>query len=795
MYSIKNSSLSKFSIAVFGMVILSSGLFAQSLTQTVRGTVSDKLSKETLVGATVMLMDSTFTHGSVTDLDGNFKINDVPIGRQKIKITFLGYREIVIPVVVTSGKEVVLNMEMEQSVIQGKEVTIVAEKQKDRANNEMTTVSARSFTIEETSRYAGSLGDPSRMATNYAGVSGANDARNDIIIRGNSSLGLLWRLNGVDIPNPNHFGALGVTGGPVSILNNNTLDKSDFLTGAFPAEYGNAVGGAFDLQMRSGNNEKREFIGQVGFNGFEIGAEGPFSRKGGASYLVNYRYSTLGVFDAIGINFGTGAAIPQYQDVTFRIDLPTESKGKFSLFGIGGLSSIDVLDKDRDTTKENLYDDNTRQDGRFSNTMGVVGLSHTYFFNSTTYGKLTLSASTAGQNYKVDTIDVERNLPIPKYRNNSNEQKYTASYLLSKKFSSKDFVKVGVTGKQIEFSYRDSVFDTPLFRDVTNAEGGSFLFQSYIQWQHKFSDHLSINTGVHYDQFTLNNTYAIEPRFGIRWEMKEGQALSFGTGMHSQLQPLYVYLQKTHYDDGHYADLNKNLEMTKSNHFVLAFDKSLAKDMRIKVEAYYQHIYNVPVEQNPSWFSMLNEGADFGVSSVDSLMNKGTGENYGIEFTWEKFYSKGYYFLVTSSLFDSKYKGSDGIERNTAFNGNFAVNALAGKEWTIKGKNVLGFNVRTIYAGGKRFLPVDFEESQLKNQTEYDTDHAFEQRQKDYFRTDIKVSYRINKKKVTHEIALDIDNVFNVQNVWQQFYDAQANTVKTEYQMGIFPVPTYRLTF
>lgn len=143
----------------------------------------------------------------------------------------------------------------------------------------MATVSARSFTVEETSRYAGSLNDPSRMAANYAGVSSTSDARNDIIIRGNSPLGVLWRLNGMEIPNPNHFGSLGTTGGPVSILNNNLLDKSDFLTGAFPAEYGNALAGVFDLQMRSGNNEKTEFLGQVGFNGFELGAEGPIGKK------------------------------------------------------------------------------------------------------------------------------------------------------------------------------------------------------------------------------------------------------------------------------------------------------------------------------------------------------------------------------------------------------------------------------------------------------------------------------------------------------------------------------------
>lgn len=777
------------------LLLSTATLFAQP-TQTIRGTIKDKLSQETLIGATVILVDSTMTNGMVTDIDGNFRFEKVPLGRQVLLIKYLGYKEVSMPVVVTSGKEVIANISLEQMVIEGKEVSIIAERKKDKANNEMTTVSARSFTIEETSRYAGSLGDPARMATNYAGVSGANDARNDIIIRGNSSLGVLWRLNGVDIPNPNHFGSLGVTGGPLSILNNNQLDKSDFLTGAFPAEYGNATAGTFDLQMRSGNNEKYEYLAQIGFNGFELGAEGPLTKKKNAgSFIINYRYSTLGVFKALGIDFGTGTSVPEYQDISLNLNLPTQKLGKLSLFGIGGISSAEVLDKDRDTTKENLYDNNMRTDGYYKNNMGVLGLSHVYFLNSNTYSKLIIAASTTGQNYKMDSIAEIDNSAIPWYRNNSNQQKFTANLSINKKFSSKNFIKAGIIADRIEASYKDSILEENIFRTITNTEGGSYLYQVYGQWQHKFSDKLSVNTGLHFQQFSLNKSYAIEPRFGIKWEMKEGQSLSFGTGIHSQLQPMYVYFQQTYYPDGSHQQLNRDLKMTKSYHYVLAFDKSFKNNIRLKAETYYQYITNVPVEQRATWFSILNEGADFGVSAVDSLTNKGKGENMGVELTFEKFYSRGYYFLLTASVFDSKYKGSDGVLRNTAFNGNYTLTALGGKEWTIRKKNIVGFNFRTVYAGGKRYVPVDIEASQLKGQTEYDEDNAYKKKFKDYFRTDIKISYRINSKHVTHEFALDIDNVFNIKNIWQQYYDAKSNSIKTEYQLGLFPVPLYRLTF
>ena len=770
-------------------------LQAQQITQTIRGTVSDKLTRETLAGAIVLLADSTHQKGGVTDAEGNFRIANVPLGRQQFTVSFLGYKSQTLSAIVTSGKEVVFNIELEQSVIQGKEVKVVAERRKDKPNNEMATVSARSFTFEETSRYAGSLLDPARMAMNYAGVNGASDARNDIIIRGNSPLGLLWRLNGVDIPNPNHFGSLGVTGGPISILNNNTLDKSDFLTGAFPAEYGNAIGGAFDLQMRSGNNEKQEFLGQIGFNGIEAGGEGPLSRKNNSSYMMNYRYSTLGVFKALGLNFGAGASVPQYQDITFKADLVSKKAGKFSLFGIGGISYAENLDKDRDTTEDNIYDNNMRQNGYFGNNMGVVGLTHVYLFDNTAYSKLTVAASTAAQKYKIDSIAVSDNSAIPWYRNFSDQQKYSASYTVSKKFSTKDFLKCGVDIKQIDFSIHDSIFDNPVFRTHANSSGGSQLLQAFAEWQHRFSDRLSIHPGLHYQQFFYNNTYSIEPRLGIKWEWREGQSISFGTGMHSQLQPMYTYFQQTLLPDHTIALTNKNLDFTKSNHFVLAFDKSFSNQLRLKIETYYQQLYHIPVEIASSTWSMQNEGADFGISAIDSLVNKGTGKNYGVELTFEKFYSHGYYFLFTASLYESKYKASDGVERNTAFNGNYTVNFLAGKEWTIRKKNVFGFNVRVVTSGGKRYIPIDFAKSEASGETEYNYAEAYTHRQKDYFRTDIKISYRFNGKKVTHELALDVDNVFNTQNIWQRYYDRTSNSIKTEYQAGIFPIPLYRLYF
>ncbi|HNI55411.1 MAG TPA: TonB-dependent receptor, partial [Chitinophagales bacterium] len=399
---------------------------AQQLTQTIRGQVTDNQSKATLPGVNIMVLNSDPILGTTSDLDGYFAIEQVPIGRVSIQATFIGYEPFIVNnLELTSGKELMLNFSMSEQVITMNEVVVRAKDDKMETNNEMTTVSARQFTIEESMRYAGARNDVSRMAQNFAGVRGSNDAVNDIVIRGNSPVGVLWRLEGIDIPNPNHFGDLGSTGGPVSMLNNNILANSDFLTGAFPAEYGNGISGVFDLKMRNGNYKKHEFLGQVGLNGFEFGAEGPLSKDSKSSYLMNYRYSTLGLMSAIGINFGTGTAIPYYQDITFRVNMPTKKAGTFALFGLGGVSSIDLISSSTEDSVDNLY--NNDLDIYDKSKIGMVGFTHQYLINDKSYTRFTLSASSIENTDIIDSISSENFEPINYYNQNFTQHKASAS--------------------------------------------------------------------------------------------------------------------------------------------------------------------------------------------------------------------------------------------------------------------------------------------------------------------------------------------------------------------------------
>ncbi len=783
---------------IFILFFICSEIFAQTLSQTIKGTVVDKQSQYPLPGAVIQVLNSNPILSATTSEKGEFKITGVPIGRWQLKIQLIGYKEKYQIVVLYSGKESINVFELEENVIQGAEVEVVAGQDKTATNNKMSTVSSRVFSAEEAARYAGSRNDPARMAANFAGVSGANDSRNDIIIRGNSPLGILWRLNGLDIPNPNHFGNSGSTGGPVSILNNNTLANSDFMTGAFASDYGNATAGVFDLKMRQGNTEKFEFLGQVGFNGFELGAEGPFNKKKNSSFLINYRYSTLSIFKALNIDFGTGDAIPQYQDVTFKTDFQTKKLGKISFWGIGGTSYIALLESNK--SKENDLFGFSARDTYFKSYVGASGITHTYLLKNNAYLKTNIGISGTYNSILADRIDTSFKTPKnlkPEYRQKTQTIKYSINTTFNKKFNSRNFINIGIYSDVFNTLFVDSndyLFGTNTFITLRNYNGVTNLSRAFMQWQHKFNDNLTLNTGISNQFFFLNNSNAIEPRLGLKYSLNQKQSLSFGAGMHSQLQPIYIYFASDTIN-GQNIETNKNLDFTRAVHGIAAYDVNFGQNFRLKTEIYYQYIYNSPVKNTPNYFSVLNLGADFTSPNITNLVSKGTGYNYGLEITLEKFYSKGYYFLFTTSLFESKYKGSDNILRNTAFNGNYVFNLLGGKEFKLNEKYILIFDIRSTYAGGKRYVPIDLNASILAKDEVRDGTHAYENKYPDYFRIDVKPGFRLNFKNTTHEFSVDIQNLTQNNNVFQQVYDINTQKINTTYQLKFFVLPQYRILF
>lgn len=782
----------------FWLVLLTLNAVNSQTTQTIRGRVFEKETKQSLPGASIVLLNSDPVVGTSTNTEGIFRLQGISPGRQGLVISNVGYKTKTIQnLIVNSAHEIVLEIELEEQVYTGEAIEIKANRLNEETVNRMAAVSARTFSVEETEKYAGSRGDVARMAMNYAGVSSANDQRNDIIIRGNSPSTLLWRLEDVDIPNPNHFAEHGTTGGPVGMLNNNLLLNSDFFTGAFPAQYGNALSGVFDLRLRNGNNEKHEFLFQIGFNGFELGTEGPISKENRSSYLANFRYSTLELMDDI-IDVGT-SGIPKYKDLSFKLNFPLK-QGQLSIFTLAGDSEISTLDSEGDN-QQDLYTDEG-QDLRNRSQMLASGISYTRFINSRSYLKINISGLAQKGGTLIDTLDANNN-PHPNIDHNYTEHRASAGGFYHTKFNSRLSARVGFTADKMSFTMLTKEYNKtedwmrPTIDYSKDLSKGPALLRAYLQATWRISEKLTFLPGIHYLYFSLNGSASVEPRLGVNWQLTEKQKISIGYGLHSRIQNLSTYYLGTQIGTNELIETNKELGLTKSNQWVAGYDVYLNKNTRLKTEIYYQSLFDVPVEQRSSSFSMLNTGASWGVGAQDSLVNKGSGLNYGLELTLERFFSRNIYYLATLSLFESKYKGSDKVERNTVFNGNYVLNLLIGKEFPLNERSALNLDFKLTYAGGKRYSPIDLQASQASGTTKFNEEEAFSKQFDPFFKPDIKVGYRLNakKKKISQEWQFYVENFTNHQNILAQVYSRSENKVKNINQLGIFPMIQYRLRF
>ena len=722
--------------------------------------------------------------------------------------------------------------------VQLNEVDVVATP-RGEVKNEMAVVSARKFSVEETNLYAGSRGEPARMATVFAGVQGSDDSRNDIVVRGNTPAGILYRFEGINIPNPNHFAIPGTGGGPVTILNNKYIQSGDFYTGAWPGEYGNAIAGVFDLEMRDGNNAT-PFEGsfQFGLLGVEFLAEGRLGKEkpNAPSYLLLGRYSTLGMAQTLGIPLGT-TAIPNYADGAFRFSFPQKDGSKLSLWGIGGTSNlvIDITGTDGDEVTGDFESYGTvDRDQYFDTHMGVVGMTYLKRINRQSYVKSGVAWSRSAihaLNNKVfrqidstGTTNVWRVDSSPKILNYwYYETKLHGYSHYTKKIDARQSFKAGVNVDYYMVDYLDS---TRIVDGLTNtiypwefpwdSKGSYAVVQPFISYKNKLTDEFTLTAGLTalYSNINSNSLSPFEPRLGLNYDLSKKDKLFTGAGYHSQMQSSYLYYYK-----GSKAtpiaesqgllgtEYNKGMGLTKSAHAVLGWEHNFDYPVRIKFETYYQYLWNVPVEINPSYFSLVNGGTGFGRLWAEPLENNGYGRNFGLEFTAEHYYRNGFYGLFTGSLFDAKYKGSqnvaaagtgssDDIWVNTTFNGRYAFNIILAKNIALSKYGVLNLGTKVSSIGGRWFGDIDPIASAAASEIEFLDNSSFNSNQyRPYFRLDLKVGYKWNFLKLAHEFALDISNITDNKNILTLTYLPETGTIAENYQLGLFPVFYYKVDF
>lgn len=780
----------RISLSLLFLSFSMSALLAQTPFSSIKGIVLDRASEAPVLYATITILDSDPLIGTTSDAEGRFRLDNLPVGRYHLNISFLGFEPAIFKdVLVSAGKVQSINVYLKEAPFNLGEVVVRPKKNKEQPLNKMATVSSRQMNMDEAGRYAGGFDDPARLAASFAGVA-SNLTTNGIVVRGNAPKGLLWRIEGVDVPNPNHFAEIsGFGAGGITALSSQMLAGSDFFTGAFPAEYGNALSGVFDLSIRNGNNEAYEHAFQASFLGLDASSEGPLKKGKQASYLFNYRYSTFGLIDAfLPEEDGLGIA---YQDLSFKLNFPTKNAGTFSLWGLG-LTDRASSEPNRDSSSTwRYYEDLESDDSKIG--MGVLGLSHKQFLSPKTYLKTNLSISGNELSSKTGVLDDNFDLELAKSDINFRTLDFKLSSLINHKFSARHTNRSGINLSYLTYDLllKEAPTKGETLATFTDDQGSSFLFQAYSQSSLRLGDKWTINPGLHFQYFLLNKQYSIEPRLGAVWQIDERQSLSFGYGLHSQLEKLSFYLSEIESPNG-IEQANKDLDFAKAHHIALAYDRMLGAHTRLKIEPYVQFLFNVPVIDN-NYFSFINLEDDFFIN--DPLINTGKGRNIGVDITLERFLNRGWYYLATATIFDSRYRGGDGVWRNSRFNKGFVANFLIGKEWTIKQKNMLSASLRFTSFGGDRIHPVDVAASLSRQDIVEDYSRAFEDQKPDSHLLHLTLSYRINKKKHSSLWSLQLLNALGAQDFYGYRYNFKEHTIDPDEETVVIPNLSYKIMF
>lgn len=759
------------------------------LTRSIRGTVVDAASGYPIAYASVALQGRPGT-GAITDSSGHFIIKNVPVGRHDIQASFVGYESAIFKeILVTSSKEVFLNIPLKEAIRELDEVTVRPSLNKEQPLNKMATTGARMLSVEEASRYAGGMDDPARLVSSFAGVSPAMST-NGISIHGNAPHLLQWRLEDVEIPNPNHFADLSILGGGIlSGLSSHVLGNSDFFSGAFPAEFSNAVSGVFDMKLRNGNNRRVENTIQIGLLGMDFASEGPLTKKHNSSYIFNYRYSTTGILEKAGIvDFG---GILDYQDLNFKFNIPTRKAGTFSVWGTG---LIDKSESEFEKNPEEWEYLGEQMESETSQYMVAGGISHSYFFNDNTRLKTIVAATYFRHKGFVDFYDFDLNKypNLDLVRNNTN---LIFSAILNRKFSAKFTNKTGFTFTKMYYDMEMNLspYTMQPLELISKGEGNTNLISGYTSSYIGLSDRVTLSVGLNAQVLTLNNHWTVEPRTGIKWQATPKASFALAYGLHSRMEKMDVYFVRTRSTGT--EPVNKDLDFSKAHHVMLSYGCRLSDNLNLKIEPYFQHLFDIPVIADSS-YSVLNR-VDFYVE--EALKNKGKGRNFGVDVTLERYLNDGVYYMISGSLFSSKYKGGDGKWRNTKYNRQFIINCLGGKEWMLgqDKQNILGINLKMTMQGGDRYSPVDRVATldDPDKVVQHDETKAFTKQFSPMFIVNYTISYKINKKKVSHEFALKGLNATGCKEYYGHEYNFKTGEIKPLRSATALPNISYKLEF
>ncbi len=739
--------------------------------QNIRGVVVDAESRLPVPYALVEVL--SLTNRSVTaDSSGCFSLKKLPVGRYDLQGSMLGYESYIIKeILLTSSKEIFLEIPLTERIYNLEEVVVTARVNKQEPLDPMVLAGGRMFSVEEASRYAGGFDDPARLAGSFAGVS-AGIGSNALSVHGNLPHMLQWRLEDIEIPNPNHFTNLSTRGGGVfTALSSNVLANSGFLTGAFPAEYNNALSGVFDLKLRKGNNQRFEHTIQASLMGIDLASEGPLKDKGKASYLFNYRNSSLNLIKKYVPSLNTDDLA--FQDLSFRLYFPTSQMGDFSVWGLGLYDKSEPVEPPVDSH----FSSSSIQYGK--QYMSVGGLGHSYFFKNGILLKSTLGLIFQGSDLNRKTVFNKTSEVIDK---TLRDQEYNLNFTTSinHKFSARHTNKSGFTWKSMFYDYDGN--NASGENKQNRTEGNGFGSANYISFYSNslltIAENLKSSIGFNYQLFTLSNSWSLEPRMGMKWNISPKHSIGLAYGLHSRMEYLSSY----------FIGANQELDFMKAHEFSLEYTWKISDNSCLKIEPYYQYLFQIPVSSYAlSASNIFNES---------HLTNRGTGQNYGVDLTLERYLANGFYYMLAGSVFDATYRVQEEVWEDSRYKRQFLLKLLGGKEWRF-GKNKqhgLGINGRLIWQGGDRYIPID-EDLTNERQDIFIKSEGYNEQLPSQLIVDFSIAYRFNAKKVTHGLDFKIINTTGALEYAGHDYNQDRHAVEMKQIKTILPNISYKITF
>lgn len=735
-------------------------LSAQTGKARITGEVIDEATKEPIPGVNVTIVGTTL--GAATDLDGKFTIANLEVGSYVVRVSAVGYNTVVKPdIVVNNAKPTELLFGLTQSLIELEGITVRSD---FFEKNPGEIGSIASFSYEEIRRAPGGFEDVVRALSVLPGVAQTSAGRNDLIVRGGAPSENLYVVDGFVVPNINHFGTQGATGGPISFINLDFVRETSFSTGGFSSLYGDKLSSVLTIDLRDGRKDKVGGKGTISASQFGFNLEGPLSDKG--NFLFSARRSYLDfIFNAAGFNF-----VPQYYDLLSKFTYNFDSKNRLSYLFIGAFDNVKFNNK----TSEDRFE-NSRILGSDQNTY-VTGISFRHLFNK---GFVTFTLSRNFTDYDSGQRDSLLN-PIfqNKSREGENELKADVVYKLSETAE----LNFGASAKLIKFNADivlptfETSFGEKLSLSALTTKNNYLKLNSYVQYSGALFKRLRFSSGARLDYFDgIDTKLYLSPRFSLSYMISEVASLNFSAGVYHQ-SPSYIWLAA--------IPQNKNLSAVRVNQFVLGYERNLRDDIRMKLEGFYKDYSKYPSSLLRPYLVLANTGAGFGGGDqnfdsfgFEPLVSMGTGDARGIEFSMQKKASElPHYAILSITYSESNFRGVDQISRPGLFDQRWIVNLSGGYIFSKNWEASLKFR----FATGSPYTPFNNDGTQsVKN---YNT-----ARFKEFHSLDLRFDRRWDFETVTLITYLDIQNIYNNKQQSAIRWDKRKGEVDKQASIGILP--------